>query len=516
MLLSISTIVMTGCSKNDDVNTEETDSDSGSDDSDIETDDNARTSAVHENASDYVYNVSEASTISLNGNSVTSTSSKVTITGTTATITAAGIYSVSGSLTNGQLIVDADGATVKIILNGVTLSNSSTSPFYIKKSLKTIIFLTENTTSTFTDASVYAATGEPNATIFANCDLSIAGNGKMVVNGKYADGISSDDGLIIKSGTIEVTATDDAIRGKDYLIVRDGTINATATTGQAMKSDYTADANFGYITIDKGTYVLTSSTRDGLHASHNITLNGGTLSVSALSSQGGNAETSFTLDGATLSVTKCKEGIESGLIALKNGTLTITATDDALNATKGVGGEASDGSSLVISGGNINLYSSSGDAIDSNGNFTMSGGTVLAHGPQSQPEVVMDVNGTSTISGGTIIASGPNSGQMIETFGNSSTQNSVLIKFSQSKTANSIVHIEDNNGNNLSTFAPVRNYYYLIFSSSDLIKGNSYNVYTGGSSSGNVSNGLYTGGSYTPGTKLGTFTVSGSVTLVNL
>lgn len=146
----------------------------------------------------------------------------------------------------------------------------------------------------------------------------------------------------------------------------------------------------------------------------------------------------------------------------------------------------------------------------------MSGGTVLAHGPQSQPEVVMDVNGTSTISGGTIIASGPNSGQMIETFGNSSTQNSVLIKFSQSKTANSIVHIEDNNGNNLSTFAPVRNYYYLIFSSSDLIKGNSYNVYTGGSSSGNVSNGLYTGGSYTPGTKLGTFTVSGSVTLVNL
>lgn len=70
----------------------------GSDDSDIETDDNARTSAVHENASDYVYNVSEASTISLNGNSVTSTSSKVTITGATATITAAGIYSVSGKL----------------------------------------------------------------------------------------------------------------------------------------------------------------------------------------------------------------------------------------------------------------------------------------------------------------------------------------------------------------------------------------------------------------------------------
>lgn len=506
-----------GCNKSSSVAGND-DSDSGVD-IDIESDDNARTAAVHETSSDYTYETSSAIAIVLNGNSVSTNSANVSASGSTVKITAAGTYLISGSLTNGQLIIDAKEAVVKIILNGVSVSNSSTSPFYIKNSEKTILILADNTTNTFTDAAPYSATGEPNATIFSNCDFTIYGTGTLNVNGKYADGISSDDGLIIKNGTINVSAVDDAIRGKDYLIVHDGTITASGTTGNGLKSDYTADDKFGYVSIDKGTFTLSSSSKDGIHASKKVIINGGDFTISSNSSQGINAAASFTLNGGNVAITKSIEGIESGNITIKDGTLSIVSSDDALNATNGLANkEANDGSSLNIYGGTVYINTSRGDGIDSNGNFTITAGTVVVHGPQSQPEVGLDVNGTSTISGGIIMISGPNSGNMIETFSASSSQNSILVKFSSTKSANSIFHLEDSDGNDLLTFAPSRSYSYIIFSSPKLSKGVSYAVYNGGSSSGENTNGYYTNGTYSSGTKLNNISLSnsGTVTTVTL
>jgi hypothetical protein len=81
------------------------------------------------------------------------------------------------------------------------------------------------TTNKVTDATSYASSEEPNAAIFSNCNMTIFGNGTLTVNGNKYDGIASDDGLIIKNGTINVTAADDAIRGKDCLIVKNENIN---------------------------------------------------------------------------------------------------------------------------------------------------------------------------------------------------------------------------------------------------------------------------------------------------
>ncbi len=517
IILLIITITAINCKKNSiEDDTEDTDT---SVDTDIESDDTGRISAVHEASTDYIYDLASVINIVLNGSSISANSSNVEVNGTTAKITAAGTYQISGSLSNGQLIVDAKDAIVKIILNGVSVSNSSTSPCYINNSTKTIIILADKTSNTFIDASSYSATGEPNATIFSNCDLSFGGTGTLTVKGQYADGISSDDGLIIKSGILNVTAVDDALRGKDYLIIHDGTISASGTTGNGLKSDYSADNKFGYINIDKGTFTLSSSNKDGINASQNVTIDGGSITISSNSSQGINAATAFTLNGGNVAISKCNEGIESGNITINDGTLSIVSNDDALNATKGIANkEANDGSSLSIKGGIIYINALNGDGIDSNGNFTMTAGTVVVHGPQRSPEVSMDVNGTSAISGGIFIASGPNSGNMIETFSGTSSQNSVLIKFSSSKSANSIIHIEDANENELLTFAPTRAYSYIIFSSPTLTKGASYTVFGGGSSSGTNINGYYTGGTYTAGNKINsiTLTSSGTVTSVTL
>jgi hypothetical protein len=69
------------------------------------------------------------------------------------------------------------------------------------------------------------------------CSMTIFGAGSLSVKGTYADGISSDDGLLLKSGVVTVSAADDAVRGKDYLIVEGGTVSAIGKTGHGLKSD---------------------------------------------------------------------------------------------------------------------------------------------------------------------------------------------------------------------------------------------------------------------------------------
>ncbi|MBP1641082.1 MAG: uncharacterized protein H6Q17_2665 [Bacteroidetes bacterium] len=503
-LFSFSVLFISSCNKSNLLD-EETDDDS----------DNVRVGVTHEEASDYVYDASSAISIVFNGTSITTSSSNVTVSGNTATITAGGTYSVSGSLTDGQLIVNASGAVVKIIMNGVTMVNSSTSPFYIKKSQKTILILADNTTNTVTDASSYASSDEPNAAIFSNCDMTIFGNGTLTVKGNSYDGIATDDGLIIKSGTINVTAADDAIRGKDYLIVRDGVITAKGSTGHALKSNNDTNKGYGFIDVEGGTFDLTSSSADGVHAVKRVIINGGTFSIAAAASQAFKADSSVIINDGTVNVTTSREGIESFVIKINGGSTNIIASNDGLNATAGTvsgGTESNDGSNIYINGGTVNLSVSSGDCIDSNGSVTMTGGTVSAHGPSSQPEVALDYNGSFNISGGTLIAVGPNSGTMIQGVSSGSSQYSVLAKFSSTLSSGTFVHLQDASGTDLITFKPSRAYYYVVFSSSMLKSGSTYYLYTGGTSTGTASNGVYTGGTYSGGTLRKTFTISNSVT----
>jgi hypothetical protein len=131
----------------------------------------------------------------------------------------------------------------------------------------------------------------------------------------------------------------------------------------------------------------------------------------------------------------------------------------------------------------------------------------VAHGPQSDPEVGMDVNGACKVSGGFLVASGTNS-NMTEGPSQSSTQYSVLLRTNQSVSAGTIFHIEDANGNSLLTFAPMRQYFSIIFSAPELSRGSTYRVYIGGNSTGTLNNGLYTGGTYSGGSLRTTFTLS--------
>ncbi|MFH0843237.1 MAG: carbohydrate-binding domain-containing protein [Bacteroidota bacterium] len=444
-----------------------------------------------EEPTDYIWDTTSVVHIILNGSSISAIPDVVDIKGSKATITSAGTYSITGALANGQLIVDSDDdAPVRLLLNGASITCSSSAPLFVSDAEKVIIMLEEGTENFLTDGVTYSSAGEPNAALFSNTFMTIYGEGSLTVKGNYNDGISTDDGLLIKNGTISVIAADDGIRGKDYLIISGGNLNVSAKS-DGLKSDNEEDAELGYIKITSGNITIASTGGDAI-----------------------DAISSITVDGGTLNVTKCYEGLESAQIEVNDGNVSIVSTDDAFNATMGMATEMNDGSTISINGGNICLNASKGDGLDSNGNVTITAGTVIVHGPSSAPEVGFDINGTFNIEGGFFIATGPNSGHMIETPAASSGAYSIKATSSSTFSSSTLFHLEDASGNNLLTFRPVRNIYYLVFSSSSLKSGSSCSIYTGGTSTGTNINGLFTDGTYSGGTLKKTFTISSRITSV--
>lgn len=101
---------------------------------------------------------------------------------------------------------------------------------------------------------------------------------------------------------------------------------------------------------------------------------------------------------------------------------------------------------------------------------------------------------------------------MAEAPRSTSTQYSVMYSFASSQTAGTMVHIETEAGEDVLTFVPTKQYQSVLLSLPELINGLTYIVYSGGRSSGTVTEGLYSGGTYTPGTRVASLTISSMVT----
>jgi len=541
----------------------------------------------------------EVTSIQLNGSTATyEGSGGVAVSGSTVTIKTGGVYVLSGTLADGQIVADAeDDNTVRIVLNGVDITSSSSAPIYVKNAEKTVLSLPEGTENTVTDGTQYvyddAEAEEPNSTIFSKGNLTINGEGKLVVEANFNNGITGKDDLKITGGNIEITAKDDAIVGRDLLAIKDGTFTITAG-GDGMKTTNDEDAEKGNLAIEGGTFNITAendgiqaqtslytlggdytittgggspetvaanenamggrgqsestttttttetssskglkataelaiaggtfnidSLDDAVHSNGNILIEGGELAI-ATGDDGIHADSSVLTKGGNITVTKSYEGIEGGVIAIADGNIDVTASDDGLNVGGGVDGSGMDMESstssdmmLQISGGYVSI-NAQGDGLDSNGNFVMTGGTAVVSGPTNDGNGSLDYNGTFEISGGLLIAAG--SSGMVQASSDTSEQNGILMTYPETQSAGTLIHLEDSDGNTIATFAPEKEYSSVYISSPDLAKDSSYTLYSGGTSTGTETNGLYTDGEYSGGTKVVEFTISDVVTWLN-
>lgn len=301
----------------------------------------------HDDAEDYTWDSSEVIRITLSGNSITAGGDGVTVDGSTATITSAGTYSLTGSLDDGQIIVDTeDEDTVRLILNGASISSSTSAPISIMTAEKAVIILADNTENYVSDSDSYLfedpEEDEPNAAIFSKSDLTIYGGGALTVTGNYNDGIASKDGLIIAGGNITVNSIDDGIRGKDYLIVKDGQVTVTVQ-GDGLKSDNDEDTEKGYISIEAGVINVTSG-GDAIQASTDVMITGGEFFLSSgggssnfvdenTSAKGIKGVVNVNIDGGTFTIDSADDAIHSnGSLVINDGTFAIASGDDGMHA----------------------------------------------------------------------------------------------------------------------------------------------------------------------------------------
>lgn len=214
------------------------------------------------------WNANEVTTITL-GSSTKVEGTGVSIDGSTVTIKNGGTYVLSGTLSDGQIIVDSESKdTVRIVLNGANITSLNSAPIYVKAAGKVVISLEEGTTNTLTDSDNYAleeGSDEPDATLFSKDDLTINGAGTLNINANYGDGITSKDSLKIMEGTLVIKSADDAIKGKDMVAVKDGSITIEST-GDGIKSTNSSDAAKGFIYIEGGSFNITAVEGDAFQA----------------------------------------------------------------------------------------------------------------------------------------------------------------------------------------------------------------------------------------------------------
>lgn len=437
---------------------------------------------------DSSYNESECTKINLSGSGATVSGSGVTVENGNITITSAGSYIISGTLTDGSIKVNcSEKGTVRLILNGASISSSSTAPVVVEETKKVLVTLADGTTNTITDKTRQSVDDEDfSSAVYSKADLVFNGSGTLNVNAGYRNGIKSTDDLKVVSGTFNITSNEDGIIGKDLLGIKDGKFTIKSGS-DGMKSTYDTDTSKGNIVITGGEFDITAS-NDGIHCNEDILISGGNLTISS-GDDGVHADANLQVDGGTIDIKKCYEGLEGVHITLNDGDISIVASDDGINAADGSsssgmgmggfgGGQASSSDSsvlLTINGGNI-FVNAGGDGLDSNGNIVMNGGNVTVLGPTSDGDTALDFDGTFTINGGVLMAFG--SSGMLET--PTTAQNGCCIVTTLcTVSANSAFSLTDSSGNVIMSYIPTKNYASAIVYSSDIKSGSTYTVTAG-------------------------------------
>lgn len=377
-LLILVSLVLSGCGS---TKSTKTTTDSSGNSSSAETTETADSSNLEElfSSRDLSGDVqtADAVKITLSGNTATASSSNVSISGSTVTIKAEGTYILSGSLQDGCIIVNVSKEEkVTLVLNGVSITSKTFAPIYVVQADKVFITLSDGTTNTLENGGSFKQIDDNNvdAVIFSKDDITINGTGTLTIKSPAGHGIVGKDEVTIASGTYNITSAKTAIRGNDSIAIADGTFTLNAET-DGIHAEDSDDDSVGLVYIKGGTFNIKAGD-DAIHATTTLQIDGGTFNITAA------------------------EGLEATVIKINDGTVSINASDDGINAAK----KSSTTTPLVeINGGKITITMGQGDTdgIDSNGNITINGGTVSVTGNSA-----FDYDGTGTINGGTVIVNG--------------------------------------------------------------------------------------------------------------
>ena len=319
------------------------------------------------------YDETQSVSIELADNGITATADTVGISDSIVTIKDEGTYILTGTLSDGQVVIDADGKKVQLVLNGVDITSKSSAAIYVKAADKVFITLADKSENKLTTSAEYVAIDDNNidAVIFSKDDITLNGEGTLAVTSKAGNAITSKNDLKVTSGTYTLEAAGHGLEAKDSIRVAGGEISITSGK-DGLHSENSDEADKGYVYIAGGTMDITSE-GDGIDASYIVQIDSGKMKIV---SGGGSAnapahtqqqpqrdgqrrgrptdgqnsadgqippETTETED------TVSTKGIKSdSVIFLNNGELDIDSVDDGIHANGSI--EVADGTYAIAAG----------------------------------------------------------------------------------------------------------------------------------------------------------------------
>lgn len=316
--------------------------------------------------------------------------------GSTVTITKAGIYLISGTANDGQIIVDTvDEEKVTLLFNGASLSCTHGPAIFVRSAPKKVVISTvAGSVNILSDGTGYVVPdneqvdGEiyPNACVYACEDLELSGEGELHIKGNADKGINTKDDLKIKGGTVTITSAGVGIRANDSLEMSGGTVTIQSG-GDGIKTANAETEGKGYLTVSGGSLYITSK-GDGLSAATDLSVSGGSLVLtttdtdgevlkesagnstsssgggfgrpgggmmegnsnkSSISAKGLKAEGALTISGGRITIVSADDGIHSNTdVYVMDGTIHVRAADDGVHAEK----------ELTIAGGVLTIAQS--------------------------------------------------------------------------------------------------------------------------------------------------------------
>ena len=458
-------------------------------------------------------------------------------------ITQGGVYTVTGTLTDGQIQIDAGTEAVTLILSGVELNCSTDNAIEGKGTGTVTIRLaegTENTVTTPAGLDSYAA-------ISVAGDLTLTGSGTLTVAAASGTGIKADGAVTVESGTYNIYSENNGIKGDCGVTVSGGDFTI-ACAEDGIKTD--ADLQ-GDLTITGGTFRITAGD-DAIQSESDLLISGGDFTLTTnggsaaapvkaqdgfggpfgwgdstgtdsetddLSAKGLKAEGTLTVSGGTFTLDTYDDGVHTnGDLHISGGTFTIAAGDDAVHADGTLhitGGEitvtycneglegavitiddgmvditsyddginaAGDGEiTLTINGGTVTI-DAAGDGLDSNGDMYLNGGYILVSGAENSGNGAIDYASESRrelVITGGTLIAAGMSG-MAESASWNSTQPSALVAFDSALPAGTEVTVTDESGSVILTFTAAKSFNALNLSCGEFVLGGTYTVEAGG------------------------------------
>lgn len=283
------------------------------------------------------------------------------------TITEGGVYNLTGTIADGCITINTD-SEVKLVLNGVHITNSRGPAIYVENANDVVVELVDGSNNYLEDGTTYTGyDADVIGTIFSHDDITFQGTGTLEVVSNNEDAIVGKDDLKIVSGIYKITSADDGIRGKDSVYIQNGTFTIDSK-GDGIKSTNDTDSGKGYILIENGTFQIDAEL-DGIASQTKLLIQNGTYHINT---GGGSSNSSSSNDywgywgSSSSGETDSAKGLKSGdNLVIENGTFTFNTSDDAIHCNNYVG----------IKSGVLNI-SSGDDGIHADAELIIDGGKI--------------------------------------------------------------------------------------------------------------------------------------------